>query len=93
MCGCCKATSRTRLRRDGALDAVISQEAFLHVPDKGRVLREAHRILRSGGRLAFTDWICHAQLSAADATLMWEGMAVQTLQSLEGYRSLSKAPD
>jgi sarcosine/dimethylglycine N-methyltransferase len=73
---------------DGAMDAVISQEAFLHVPDKSRVLSEAHRILRSGGRLAFTDWICHAPLSAADATLMWEGMAVQTLQSLDDYRSL-----
>jgi sarcosine/dimethylglycine N-methyltransferase len=73
---------------DGAMDAVISQEAFLHVADKGRVVRESHRILRSGGRLAFTDWICHAPLSAADATLMWEGMAVQTLQTLDSYRSL-----
>ena len=73
---------------DGSMDAVISQEALLHVPDKGRALAEAFRILRPGGRLAFTDWICHAPLSEADAALMWEGMAAQTLQSLPGYRSL-----
>ena len=73
---------------DGSVDAVVSQEAFLHVPDKGRALREAFRILRPGGRLAFTDLVCHMKLSDEDAALMWEGMAVQTLQDLAGYRRL-----
>ena len=72
------------LRRlaDGGMDAVVSQEALLHVPDKGRALAETFRILRRGGRLAFTDWACHVPLSEADAALLWEGMAAQTLQSL-----------
>jgi sarcosine/dimethylglycine N-methyltransferase len=73
---------------DGSMDVVISQEALLHVPDKGRALAEAFRILRPGGRLAFTDWICHSPLAEADAALMWDGMAAQTLQSLSGYRYL-----
>jgi sarcosine/dimethylglycine N-methyltransferase len=73
---------------DGSMDAVISQEALLHVPDKGRVLAESFRILRPGGRVAFTDWICHSPLSEADAALMWDGMAAQTLQSFSGYRNL-----
>jgi sarcosine/dimethylglycine N-methyltransferase len=73
---------------DGSVDAVISQEALLHVPDKGRALAEAFRVLRPGGRVAFTDWIVHAPLAAPDAALLWEGMAAQTLQSPSGYRGL-----
>jgi SAM-dependent methyltransferase len=73
---------------DRSMDAVISQEALLHVPDKGRAIAEAFRILRPGGRIAFTDWVAHAPLSDADAALLWEGMAAQTLQSLASYRGL-----
>jgi sarcosine/dimethylglycine N-methyltransferase len=73
---------------DGSVDAVVSQEAFLHVPDKARTLAEAHRILKPGGRLAFTDWIAHRALSPADAELMWQGMAVTDLYDLTTYRAL-----
>lgn len=71
-----------------SVDAVVSQEAFLHVPDKARVLAEAFRILKPGGRLAFTDWIAHRPLSAADAELMWQGMAVTGLYDLKTYAAL-----
>jgi sarcosine/dimethylglycine N-methyltransferase len=71
-----------------SIDAVVSQEALLHVPDKGRALAEAYRILRPGGRLAFTDWTVNAPLSAADADLLWRGMAAQNLQSIAEYRAL-----
>ena len=42
---------------DASIDAVVSQEAFCHVPDVKRAVAEAFRILRTDGRLAFTDWI------------------------------------
>ena len=74
--------------RDGSMDAVVSQEAMLHVPDKGRALAEAFRILKVGGRLAFTDWTPHVPLSDGDADLLWRGMAAQTLQSVASYRAL-----
>jgi SAM-dependent methyltransferase len=73
---------------DGEMDAVVSQEAFLHLPDKASVLREAHRILRPGGRFAFTDLIRNAPLEPTDADLLWEGMAIQPVETLDGYRAL-----
>lgn len=73
---------------DASIDAVVSQEAFCHVPDVRRAVAEAFRILKVGGRLAFTDWIANQPLSAADAQLMWAGMAIQPPRSIPEYRSL-----
>ena len=71
-----------------SVDVVVSQEALLHVPDKRRALAEAWRILKPGGRIAFTDWVAHRPLSAADRELMWQGMAVTDLYDLPAYAEL-----
>jgi SAM-dependent methyltransferase len=71
-----------------SVDVVVSQEALLHVPDKGRALKEAYRILKPGGRLVFTDWVAHRPLSDADKVLMWDGMAVTGLYDLPAYAEL-----
>jgi len=73
---------------DASVDAVVSQEAFCHVPDVNRAVVEAFRILRPDGRLAFTDWIANQPLTPADAQMMWQGMAIQPLRSIPEYRSL-----
>ena len=41
---------------DGSFDAVIGNFGIHHVPDPVRALREAHRVLRPDGRVAFTAW-------------------------------------
>ncbi len=72
----------------GSQDAVVSQEALLHVPDLARALGEAYRVLRPGGRLAFTNWIAHQPLSTADKQLLWDGMAAATLISIDQHGEL-----
>ena len=75
---------------DASVDVVVSQEALLHVPDKERTLAEAFRILKPGGRIAFTDWVAHRPLSDADKKLMWQGMAVADLYNPLTYAELIK---
>jgi SAM-dependent methyltransferase len=41
---------------DGAFDAVVSNFGVHHVPRPALALREAHRVLRIGGRVAFSFW-------------------------------------
>jgi sarcosine/dimethylglycine N-methyltransferase len=73
---------------DGRFDACVSQEGFLHVADKAAVLGECRRVLRSGGRLAFTDWIAQPRLGDRERRRLQEWMAATTLSTLEGYRAL-----
>jgi SAM-dependent methyltransferase len=40
---------------DGAFDAIVCMDAMCHMPDRGRLLCEWHRVLRPGGRLLYTD--------------------------------------
>ncbi|MFO7761307.1 MAG: methyltransferase domain-containing protein [Desulfobia sp.] len=40
---------------DESFDLVWSQDAFLHSPNRKKVLSEAHRVLKQGGELIFTD--------------------------------------
>jgi SAM-dependent methyltransferase len=74
-----------------SVEVVVSQEAFLHVPDKAGALAEAFRLLRPGGRLAFTDWLVHRPLAPEETGTMWRGIAAQTLQSAQSYRALLDA--
>lgn len=41
--------------KDASFDAVWSQDAILHSGDRARVLEEADRVLKPGGRFVFTD--------------------------------------
>jgi SAM-dependent methyltransferase len=74
--------------RRHAFDVCLSQEGLLHIADKTAVLRECHRVLAPGGRLALSDWVAHPRLGDAERGRLGRWMAAVTLQSLEGYRRL-----
>jgi ubiquinone/menaquinone biosynthesis C-methylase UbiE len=62
-------------------DAVIAQEAWVHIADKRRLVAECARVLVPSGRLAFTDIVARRPLSAEQtAGLVW---AIEAAQAVE----------
>jgi len=49
---------------DASFDAVVSNFGIRHVPDPVRARSEARRVLRPGGRMAFTSWAAPAENAA-----------------------------
>jgi sarcosine/dimethylglycine N-methyltransferase len=72
--------------RAAAFTAVVSQEGLLHVPDKAGVLRESHRVLVPGARIAFSDWTATPRLADEERRRLARWMAAVDIQSPEGYR-------
>ena len=71
---------------DATFDVLISQEAFCHIPDKERLIAECARIVKQGGRIAFTDILTTANTDEETRARLQQGMAFQELGSLQGYR-------
>jgi SAM-dependent methyltransferase len=53
---------------DGAFDAALSSFVFQLVPRRARALREARRVLRPAGRLAYVTWLDDARVFLPDVT-------------------------
>lgn len=73
---------------DQAYDVVVSQEAWLHVPGKPEVIGECARVLRPGGRLAFTDVVALQPLDPAVAQRLADGMHAHAIATRGEYESL-----
>lgn len=69
-----------------AADFIWGEDAWCYVPDKDALVREAARLTRPGGVIAFTDWVeGHTGLSQAEAQHVMQIMTFPTLQSIDGY--------
>jgi ubiquinone/menaquinone biosynthesis C-methylase UbiE len=51
---------------DASFDVVFTKDAWLHVVDKPALLREVHRVLKPGGKLAGGDWMKGPEPYSAD---------------------------
>ncbi len=78
---------------DGAVDVIISNCVVNLSPDKERVLREAYRVLRPGGRLAIADIVTRGEMPAALKRSMelWAGCLAGALEEGEYRRKLAAA--
>lgn len=72
---------------DGSVDVVISNCVINLTADKDRVLGEAFRVLRPGGRFAVSDIVTHRPVPAAirDAIELWSACITGALE-IEDYR-------
>ena len=69
-----------------SFDRAIGQEAFLHIADTRALFRECFRVLRPGGRLAFTNWIALGALSDEERKDLAKGIAFRGVHPLAKYR-------
>jgi SAM-dependent methyltransferase len=78
---------------DSSVDVIISNCVINLSADKGRVLREAFRVLKPGGRFAVSDVVVRGEVPAAirRSVELWVGCVAGALEENEYRRLLSAA--
>ena len=77
---------------ENVLDAAVSQEALLHIPDKSRVLTGVLHGLKPGARFAFTDLVALDGLTDGDRRRLAEnGMQMVNLPDPVAYRAMAQS--
>lgn len=71
---------------DATFDVVIGQEGFCHIPAKDRLMAQCARVLKPGGRIAFTDIVTTDRTSDETRARLQRQMTFQELGSPESYR-------
>ncbi len=78
---------------DNSVDVVISNCVINLSADKGRVLREAFRVLKPGGRFAVSDVVTRGEISPAirQSVLLWVGCVAGALEDVQYRAQLAAA--
>jgi len=76
---------------ENIFDLVWGEDAWCYVADKNKLVGEAFRVLKPGGKIAFTDWIeADACLSYLEASRINTFMKFPYMESRKGYEKLLK---
>lgn len=90
-------SDRVTFRLGNALDmpfhactfnVVWGQDAWCYITDKERLIREAHRVLKPDGAIAFTDWIQVGNMSDTEWEELNSFMAFPSMETLDGYENI-----
>ncbi len=76
---------------DAKFDGVWGEDAWCYVEDKEKLIKESARVLKPGGKIAFTDWlIAPSGMSDEDATRICNTMKFPAMLTLKKYEALLK---
>lgn len=75
---------------DESFDIVWGQEAWCYVTDKNKLLQEAYRVLKPGGKIGFTDWIITGDITNEELDPLYDTMAFPYMECFKGYQELLK---
>jgi len=75
---------------DASFDIVWSQDSILHSGKREQVLREAHRVLRDGGQMIFTDPMQADDCDPADLQPVYDRIHLDSLGSFGSYREMAE---
>jgi sarcosine/dimethylglycine N-methyltransferase len=73
---------------DAAYDALISQEAWCHIPEKRSLISECIRVTRPGGVIAFTDIVSLDRMDAQEEHRLSTEMFIPRPASVDEYTRL-----
>lgn len=74
---------------DANADFVWGEDAWCYVEDKGQLIAEATRLVRPGGKIAFTDWVAGPEpMSDEEAERYLRFMKFPNVLSLDDYQRL-----
>lgn len=71
-------------------DVVWGQDAWCYITDKQRLIEECARVLKSGGVLAFTDWLEAGPMTDDEWTALNNFMVFPYMETLDGYAMLAE---
>jgi ubiquinone/menaquinone biosynthesis C-methylase UbiE len=71
--------------KSGSFDVVWGQDAWCYITDKNRLLQESYRVLKPGGKIAFTDWLQVGTMTEKEWIDLNSFMAFPYMETLDGY--------
>lgn len=75
---------------DETFDIIWGQEAWCYVTDKNKLIQEAYRVLKPGGKIGFTDWIITGDITKEELDPLYDTMAFPYMECFKGYQELLK---